>query len=258
MKTIITHADDFGASPGTNRAIIDALRMGFIRNAGIMAVGPHLDSYRDELIELADEYCLGLHAVINSEWATYRWGPVLLPSEVPSLVQSDGTFYPTTAETAAHAKPDEIMAELAAQLQRLRACDLPPAYLDTHMRFICSMEIEDRLIDFCAREGLVYAARAGVQRFCPAGGNVQESAVLNEQINALPDAVYSWCWHPALRDAISERFWTAGTGPSDRVACDRAGEARLLCDENWVRTVQQTARTVQHDHAWHATAEALP
>ncbi|MBD3183106.1 ChbG/HpnK family deacetylase [Candidatus Poribacteria bacterium] len=65
-----------------------------------------------------------------------RWGPVLGPAKVPSLVMKDSTFFKTT-QTLWENNPDnhEIIAELKSQLDTARLEGLNIEYMDTHMGF---------------------------------------------------------------------------------------------------------------------------
>ncbi|MDQ2975879.1 MAG: ChbG/HpnK family deacetylase, partial [Acidobacteriota bacterium] len=76
---------------------------------------------------------LGLHLTLTSEWSLYRWGPVLAKERVPSLLDSNGYFYLTETEAAAHIDPKEAEAEIRAQIARARALGIQPTHLDSHM-----------------------------------------------------------------------------------------------------------------------------
>ena len=76
---------------------------------------------------------LGLHLTLTSEWKTYRWGSVAPSDKVPSLLDPVGTFYSTTEEAAAHAKPAEAELEMRAQVERALAIGIHPTHLDSHM-----------------------------------------------------------------------------------------------------------------------------
>jgi len=92
----------------------------------------------------------GLHLTLTSEWKEYRWGPVAGSSVVPGLVDSEGAMWPTVEETAQHATPDEVEAEIRAQLARARRMGFQPTHLDTHM-------------------GTVYATPAFIERYIRVG-----------------------------------------------------------------------------------------
>ena len=79
------------------------------------------------------EHDLGLHLTLTSEWHHYRWGPVLPPDRVPSLLDSLGFLHATTEAAVRHARPAEVEAELRAQVERALAFGLRPTHLDSHM-----------------------------------------------------------------------------------------------------------------------------
>ena len=131
-KLLIVHADDLGMAHSINRASIKGLESGLVSSASIMVPCPWLPeiaayarSHRD-----AD---LGLHLTLTSEWALYRWGPVLPRERVPSLLDSKGYLYPTESEAAAHIDPKEAEAEIRAQIARAKALGIEPTHLDSHM-----------------------------------------------------------------------------------------------------------------------------
>jgi len=77
---------------------------------------------------------IGVHLTLNSEWKHYRWGPVLGRSAVPSLVDSNGYFLPSTAEfLKKQYKIDEVEQELNAQIERAINSGLQIDYVDYHM-----------------------------------------------------------------------------------------------------------------------------
>jgi predicted glycoside hydrolase/deacetylase ChbG (UPF0249 family) len=76
---------------------------------------------------------LGLHLTLTSEWTTYRWGSVAPADKVPSLLNSDGTFWSDTSQVATHAKPQEAELEIRAQIDRAIALGIHPTHLDNHM-----------------------------------------------------------------------------------------------------------------------------
>jgi predicted glycoside hydrolase/deacetylase ChbG (UPF0249 family) len=131
-KLLIVHADDLGMAHSINRASIKGLESGLVSSASIMVPCPWLPeiaayarSHRD-----AD---LGLHLTLTSEWALYRWDPVLPKERVPSLLDSNGYLYPTETEAAAHIDPKEAEAEIRAQIARAKAFGIEPTHLDSHM-----------------------------------------------------------------------------------------------------------------------------
>ncbi|MGH7820694.1 MAG: ChbG/HpnK family deacetylase, partial [Candidatus Binatia bacterium] len=74
-----------------------------------------------------------VHLCLNSEFSGYRWRPVAGAKTVPSLVDGDGYFWPSPAETLEHADPDEVRVELREQIDRALEAGIDATHLDAHM-----------------------------------------------------------------------------------------------------------------------------
>ncbi len=109
-KFIISRADDAGITSGTNRAMQVCVAAGSIRNVGLMVPGMARDEAVWMLKEFPQSVNIGVHATVTSEWEGIRLRPLLPAQEVPSLVQSDGTFYRTAMELHSHFKLDKWLA----------------------------------------------------------------------------------------------------------------------------------------------------
>lgn len=81
---------------------------------------------------------LGLHLTITSEWDTYKWGPILPLSAVPSLVDANGFFWGHDFHLKVDAK--DVEKEIRAQIERALAFGLAPSHLDCHMNCLCLRE----------------------------------------------------------------------------------------------------------------------
>jgi len=232
---IYLRADDFGASPGSNEAIIDAIDCRTIRNVGVMAPGPHLEHCFDALVERQGEACIGMHATLNSEWSNVRWGPVSPAEQVASLVDPDGFFWKQTSQTHERAQLEHITIELEAQLDALRRKGLEPRYIDTHMMFQWIPGVAEIVADLAKREGLVSGV-APSQAYVSLGDGhdwSQDSlAELLEGVRQNAQTGDIWVTHPAHQEAVTEQFGI-------KVAERRAREARLLIDPQFLKSTQK-------------------
>ena len=103
-----------------------------------------------DILKRHPEVSVGIHLTLNSEWKNYRWGPVLGRTAVPSLVDADGYFFPSS-EALHQNHPDlkEVEKELRAQIDRAMHSGLKIDYVDYHMgtavRYPEFREIAERL-----------------------------------------------------------------------------------------------------------------
>ena len=133
MIRLIVNADDFGLSQNINKGIAKAFQRGIVTSASVMANAP---AFADAC-SLAQKTSLPVGVHLNLTCCA----PVLTPQEVPSLVDGNGRFFSkwkfTLRFLMQRIRPEEIEAELAAQIQRLLTANIRPTHLDSHHHIHC-------------------------------------------------------------------------------------------------------------------------
>ena len=125
-KLLVVNCDDLGSTRSANVAVYDALRNGVATSASLMVPCPWA---RDAAAQYRGED-VGVHLTLNSEWETYRWGPITQSS---SLLDGDGGFPRTVEDTWDHADLDEVRRECRAQIERAIMWGFDVSHLDSHM-----------------------------------------------------------------------------------------------------------------------------
>jgi hypothetical protein len=224
---LVVRADDAGSCASANEAVAEVCRAGVARNVSVMACGPAFDEMLGVLAPLSG-VCVGLHVTLNAEWDTVKWGPVLSPDAVPSLVDERGHFLPTPDELLRRGfDPVEVMGEVAAQLARARDAGLPVAYLDEHMMVGRLPGLRDRFAAFARSEGLAYAPGLPALPDPPSVGD-DLVARWTEQVARAAEGTYLLVTHPGRDADDMRRFVHAGLAPG-QVARERDAERCALC-----------------------------
>lgn len=130
---LLIRVDDLGMSHSVNMAAKKVFETGLPVSASVMFTCP----WYEEAVEILKEYpdvSAGIHLTLNSEWKYYKWGPVAGRSAVPTLIDIEGHFFPTTALFLEN-EPDlkEVEIELRAQIERALRSGVPIDYVDYHM-----------------------------------------------------------------------------------------------------------------------------
>jgi predicted glycoside hydrolase/deacetylase ChbG (UPF0249 family) len=130
---LVIRTDDGGMSHSANMAIEKLIDTGLPVSVSVMFPTPwHLETV--EMLKRHPNVAVGVHLTLNSEWKNYRWGPVLGRTAVPSLVDADGYFFPSSeALDANHPDLTQVEAELRAQVQAAMRSGLKIDYVDYHM-----------------------------------------------------------------------------------------------------------------------------
>ena len=131
-RVLIVTSDDLGFTHAVNTAFMTAIDTGVLTSGSVMVPCPWFSEIA-AFGRSRPDVDLGIHLTVTCECDGYRWGPVLGPSAVPSLVDADGAFPRTEDELLAKADLAELEAELRAQIATARAAGLAPTHLNNHM-----------------------------------------------------------------------------------------------------------------------------
>jgi chitin disaccharide deacetylase len=131
-RLLIVNADDFGMCHDENEATIEGLTAGLFTSSTILTTCPWFEEAA-EFARNRPDADLGVHLTLTSEWARYKWGPVLGSKAVASLVDERGYLWPDVPEVFANDRLDEAEAELRAQIEKALAAGIDVTHLDSHM-----------------------------------------------------------------------------------------------------------------------------
>ena len=128
-----------GMSHAVNRGITEVLDKGEAASIATMMTGPWLPSLM-RYTRTKTSLDIGVELTLNSEYEAYRWGPVSGKSKVPSLVDEQGYLWKSTALLAAKATPDDVEAEIRAQIERAEAMGISISHLTSHLSALFAKE----------------------------------------------------------------------------------------------------------------------
>lgn len=122
---VIFNADDLGRTEGINAGIFEAHRRGVVTSATLM-VNYEASVAAAEALSLHPELGIGLHVALTGD------EPCLPAASLPSLVDGGGRF-PAKPELLGALDPDEVRAEVRAQLERfVELTGRRPTHFDSH------------------------------------------------------------------------------------------------------------------------------
>jgi hypothetical protein len=138
----------------------------------------------------------GLHLTLTAEWDVYCWGPLIGRDRAPGLVDARGCLWPDVASVVEHATPDEVEAEIRAQIRRARELGFEPTHLDSHMgTLFATPELLDRYIAVGAQERIPI--------MFPGGHRTALRRQYMEEQGSVPERF-------TQAGAVGERVWDAG------------------------------------------------
>ena len=186
-RLVILHADDFGMNHSVNRATSEALENHWITSASILVPCPWFLEAAN-FAKAHPDADLGIHQALNSEWTTFRWGPVMPKDKVPSLLDTQGYLPLDTPEVADHAKTDEAEAELHAQIDRARQFGVNITHLDSHMTALFGSPALFSLYQKIGAEQHlpILAAKTGVDHGIPSFAKSGDEILIDQVIELSP------------------------------------------------------------------------
>jgi len=262
-RLLFVNADDFGMCHAVNEAIIRSLQHGIVRSTSVMVPCPwalHALAWLQE----APEVPFGVHLTSVSEQPTYRWGPITCRTEVPTLVDEAGYFYPESRidEFLDQVDVDELEREYRAQIEHVLDVGLQPTHLDSH----CGIHARrEDIFEMTLALALEYSVplRAYYQRFIekmrrrgyPTNDHdlmdsydldtVGKAARYARMLRDLPVGLSEWAVHPGVANAelrAVEPSWRVRQTDFDFVVSQEAGaileeEGIILVDYGALRAL---------------------
>ncbi|MHB9028257.1 MAG: ChbG/HpnK family deacetylase [Candidatus Latescibacterota bacterium] len=141
---LVVRGDDMGMTQGSLDAFERAFNRGILTSGAIQVPAPWFEAAA-ELAKKNPGWCVGVHLCLMGEWIGYRWRPVLPWDKVKSLVDEDGFLYQTVDDVkAANFKPEEMEAELRAQIELALKKGINVQYMDVHYSGV-DPKIRDKL-----------------------------------------------------------------------------------------------------------------
>lgn len=150
---VIVHLDDVACCHGANVAFEELAESGAISSASVMVP----TGWFPEAAEMAaamPEFDTGIHLVLTSERASFRWRPLSTLSQASGLLDPDGYFWPRSDPVRSRAHPDAVEQELRTQIDRAKAAGVDVSHLDHHMGVALAPEFVERTAAIAVDYGL--------------------------------------------------------------------------------------------------------
>jgi predicted glycoside hydrolase/deacetylase ChbG (UPF0249 family) len=182
-KTLLIRCDDIGMSHSVNMAAKELIETGLLFSASMMFACP----WYQEAVDILKDHpkiSVGIHLTLNAEWKNYRWGPVAGRSAVPSLVDSEGYFFPSRATFFANnPKLVEVELELRSQIERALCSGLKISYVDYHMGTAVDNLAMRKIV-----KKLAYEYGLGISRYL---GEVDVESMYMDPIETKKDSLFN-------------------------------------------------------------------
>ena len=221
-RLLIVNADDFGMCHTQNVGTFRAIREGLVRSCSLMAPPPW-GLHGAQLLRENPGVPFGVHLTLVSEFRTYRWGPLLPPGEVGSLVDESGSFHPDDRipELVGNLLLHEAEREFRAQIEWVLAQGITPAHLDSHYHVHEERDdLFDLTVDLALEYGLALRTRdpAHIRALRARGYPTNDHDILDsgrhppadkpvafaKLLRELPEGISEWAFHPAVVTAELE------------------------------------------------------
>lgn len=241
---LIIRMDDVGFCHAANQAAKRVLEEGVCTSISVIVNTPWLDE-AVEILRRHPEVSVGVHLTLNAEWREYRWGPVLPYSEVPSLVDEYGRFFPSRAVFFAHKpKTEEVEKELRAQIKLALDKGLPVSYVDYHMGTAMSTPEFQQVVERLAAEFKLGVSRYFGEIDAPSVYRAAPQEKLAEGIRIMEGLkepkLYLFVIHPGLNTPEMAAMTDLNPGGLENMAAHRQGETDMLCSPAFKTAIEKS------------------
>jgi predicted glycoside hydrolase/deacetylase ChbG (UPF0249 family) len=149
-RAVIIHTDDIGMCHAAVQAFKDLWAFGTITSGAVMTPCPWFPATA-QMCRENPGIDMGVHATLNAEWESYRWGPVSTREQASGLMDADGYFHQWHPGVYENAKPEAVEAEVNAQVEKALAAGIDVTHVDSHMGTIMNPRFVQSYIQAAAR-----------------------------------------------------------------------------------------------------------
>jgi len=240
---LIIRIDDVGFCHAANLAAQRILAEGGCTSVSVIVNTPWLDEAA-AILAAHPEVAVGVHLTLNSEWREYRWGPVLPYSQVPSLVDEFGKFFPSRdAFFAHHPKAGEVEAELQAQIELALHKGLNISYVDYHMGTAMSTREFQQIVERLAEKFHLGISQYFGETYAPSVYRAAPAEKLAEGLRILDSLdepkLYLFVVHPGLQTPEMAVLTDLNTSGLPQMAAHRQAETDMLCSPEFKARISQ-------------------
>ncbi len=152
-RLVIIHTDDIGMCHASVQAFKDLWRFGTITSRAVMVPCPWFPAVA-QMCRENPEIDMGVHATLNAEWESYRWGPLSTRDPESGLLDAGGYFNQWHQAVYDNAKPEGVEREVNAQIERALAAGIDVTHVDSHMGTIMNPKFIQSYIQAAASRPL--------------------------------------------------------------------------------------------------------
>lgn len=149
-RLVIIHTDDIGMCHASVQAFKDLWAFGSISSGATMVPCPWFPAVAQMCKENPD-MDMGVHATLNAEWESYRWGPVSTRDTASGLMDEAGYFHQWHPAVYENANPDAVDAELNAQIEKALTAGIDITHVDSHMGTIMNPKFIQSYVQAASR-----------------------------------------------------------------------------------------------------------
>ena len=130
-KLLIIHADDLGLCESVNSATFESFKNGSISSASVMMTTREINKVAS-FVKNNQNYDMGIHLTVTSEWKYHKWGGVLNNNDISSILNTENYLFWNKRKFTKNGELDEIRKELQAQIDLGKSMGINPSHIDSH------------------------------------------------------------------------------------------------------------------------------
>jgi len=131
-RLVIIHTDDIGMCHASVQAFKDLWSVGGVTSGAVMTPCAWFPAVA-KMCRENPAMDMGVHATLNAEWESYRWGPVSDVGAGSGLRDEAGYFHDDPENTSKLASVEDVEKEVNAQIEMALKEGIDVTHVDSHM-----------------------------------------------------------------------------------------------------------------------------